>query len=394
MKMQSWIAGILVLLLICGCTTQDQQTMPSMDRDGLQNNQTVTGQETPGVKKEEPPLAPAAEKAEELLKNMTLEEKVGQMFLARCPENNAAEKAERYGLGGYVLFARDFEGQTPEGIRTKLQSYQDAVAVPMLISVDEEGGTVVRISRYDAFREERFLSPQQLYAKGGLGAVAEDTIEKADFLKALGINVNLAPVCDVSQEEKDFIYERAFGQDAENTAEYVKTVVAAMREKKIGSVLKHFPGYGNNVDTHTGIAVDGRAWETLQSADLLPFAAGIEEGADAVLVSHNIVRCLDEENPASLSVNVHNLLRYTMGFEGVIMTDDLSMEAIRQFAGDQEAAVAAVLAGNDMLCCTDFEIQIPAVIKAVENGILKEEFIDDAVRRILQWKAELGILSL
>lgn len=330
---------------------------------------------------------------QQLTDSMSLEEKVGQMFIARCPVENAAEDAAEYHLGGYILFARDFESNDPQLVTSNIQSYQDAADIPMLIGVDEEGGTVNRVSRYSAFRETPFLSPQELYASGGWELIQTDTAEKSQLLLSLGINVNFAPVCDVSQNPEDFIYKRSFGADAFQTAEYVKTVVTVMKQEGIGSVLKHFPGYGNNSDTHTGIAHDERSFDTFSDSDFIPFQAGIDAGADMVLVSHNIVSCMDSEKPASLSPTVHDILRNRLGFDGVIMTDDLSMDGIRDFIDDQQAAVMAVLAGNDLICCTDYQTQIPAVIEAAASGEISEQMIDEAVMRILKMKQSLGLLE-
>lgn len=332
------------------------------------------------------------EKARLILSEMTLEEKVGQMFLARCPDQGAEEKAAAYHLGGYILFARDFEGKTTEQVVQEIQSYQDVSQIPMLIGVDEEGGTVNRVSRYPQFRESPFCSPQEIYEAEGFDGILRDTQEKAQLLKSLGINLNFAPVCDVSENPNDFIYDRSFGKGAQETAQYVEKVVSVMKEQKIGSVLKHFPGYGNNGDTHTGIVSDNRSLETFTESDFLPFEAGIQAGSDVVLVSHNIVTCMDSQYPASLSPKVHQILREKLGFSGVIVTDDLAMDAIRDFTDDSYAAVLAVQAGNDLLCCTDFEEQIPAVLEAVKQGALKEETIDDSVLRILEMKLSLGLL--
>ncbi len=329
---------------------------------------------------------------EQLADSLSLEEKVGQMFIARCPAENAAEDAAKYHLGGYILFARDFESNDPQLVIQNIQSYQDASDIPMLIGVDEEGGTVNRVSRYPAFRETPFLSPQPLYASGGWELIQSDTAEKSELLLSLGVNVNFAPVCDVSQNPEDFIYDRSFGGDAFQTAQYVKTVVTVMKEEGIGSVLKHFPGYGNNLDTHTGIAYDDRSFDSFSDSDFIPFEAGIDAGADMVLVSHNIVGCMDSEKPASLSATVHEILRRRLGFDGVIVTDDLSMDGVRDFTDDQQAAVLAVLAGNDLICCTDYRTQIPAVIQAAVSGEIPEQRIDEAVLRILKMKQSLGLL--
>ena len=348
----------------------------------------ITVDAVPKETAEQTPL----QRATQLMEEMTLEEKVGQMFIARCPEEDTAEKVAQYHLGGYILFARDFENRNPETAAATTQSYQDAADIPLLIGVDEEGGTVNRVSLYPAYRSSPFQSPQALYTEGGFEAIEADTKEKCELLQSLGINVNFAPVCDVSQDPADFIYRRSFGADAFLTAQYVQTVVQAMNSSGMMSVLKHFPGYGNNADTHTGIAYDNRPYETFLDSDFLPFEAGIKAGAEMVLVSHNIVNCIDPDLPASLSPAVHQILRDTLSFSGVIVTDDLAMDGIRDFTGDKEAAVLAVKAGNDLLCCTDFETQIPAVLDAVESGEIDEEQIEDSVVRILLMKIEEGLL--
>ncbi|MEY8353492.1 glycoside hydrolase family 3 N-terminal domain-containing protein [Lachnospiraceae bacterium 54-53] len=328
-----------------------------------------------------------------LLSAMTPEEKVGQMFFVRLRKDQAAEDIEAYHPGGYILFGDDFKDETKTSIKELIDSYQSASAIPLLIGVDEEGGTVCRVSRHKAFRSEPFPSPQELYGQGGLEAVREDAGEKAAFLLELGINVNLAPVCDVSVDPNDFIYRRSFGQDAPATADYVKTMVLEMEKAHIGSTLKHFPGYGSNADTHTETATDNRDYEQFVTSDFLPFVSGIEAGAGSILVSHNIVTSMDGNYPASLSPAVHDILRNSLNFKGVIMTDDLSMEAVKGSTPDTDAAVLAVAAGNDLLISTDFETQIPAVLEALKNGTVREELIDASVKRILLWKLKLGLIN-
>jgi len=329
----------------------------------------------------------------EMIKSMSIEEKVGQMFIVRCPIENAAEKASRYHLGGYILFAQDFKGKTKQMAIENIQSYQDVSDLKMFIAVDEEGGTVNRLSINKNFRAVPFWSPQELYNEGGWELIISDTVEKSILLKSLGINVNMAPVCDVSENPSDYIYNRTFGKNADETSTYVKTVVQTMNSEGIGSVLKHFPGYGNNIDTHTGISYDKRDYNNFLNNDFKPFEAGIEAGADSILVSHNIIEAIDNQNPASLSKKIHDILREELNFSGVIMTDDLYMDAINNFVDEEQAAVSAILAGNDLICCTNFEAQIPAVINAVNNGMITEDQIDESVLRILNWKNKLGILK-
>ncbi len=332
-----------------------------------------------------------ADAAAELLAQLTLEEKVGQLFLARTP--NPGDAAPAVCPGGYLLFAKDFGTRTAEEVRAAIAELQAGAKTPLLIAVDEEGGGVVRASSDPNLRAEPFPSPQQLYAAGGMEAVEADTAEKARFLKDLGVNVNMAPVCDVPQGPGDFIYSRTFGGDAAATGIYVDRVVRQMEQQQLGSVLKHFPGYGPNPDTHTGSTYDERPFAAFAEADLVPFAAGIDAGADCVLMSHNVMACVDPVNPASLSAGVHNLLRNRLHFDGVIVTDDLGMGAILAHYTPEQAAVAAVLAGNDLLCTPDWQQGMAAVLQAVERGVLDEAQIDEAAARVLAWKEELGLLG-
>ena len=328
-----------------------------------------------------------------MLNEMSLEERVGQLFLARCDDAYALEHIEEYHLGGFVLFGQDFRNETPgDSAQQKLQRYQAAAKIPLLMATDEEGGTVTRVSNLPYYRSKRFASPRALYNGGGMELVLSQENEKCALLKDLGVNVNLAPVVDITTDRNAFMYDRSLGQSAAVTADFAANMVTLMDSYALGSCLKHFPGYGNNADTHTGMALDGRSLSQLENEDLIPFAAGIRAGADAILVSHTIVEALDPETPASLSPAVHDYLRNTMGFEGVILTDDLVMEAIADTYGVGEAAVLAVLAGNDLLCSTEYTAQYEAVLAAVLEGRISIDMLNDAVRRVLQWKIDLGLI--
>ena len=343
----------------------------------------------------------AREREEQLMayfRGMTLEEKVGQLFFAFCPASGATDKIARYPLGGVLLFTRDYQDAfgnwlTAEALLSKLNSFQDAAmqdtGLKLFIGSDEEGGTVTRASRNPYLFPQKSPSPQALYAAGGIGAVINDAMEKSFRLTELGINVNFAPVCDVSTDPRDFIYDRTLGQDVLTTADYVLRMVLSMGDAGMGSVLKHFPGYGNNADTHTGIAVDDRPYDQFEAVDLLPFRAGIEAHGKIepfVLVSHNIVMCMDAELPASLSPEVHRILREELGFDGVILTDDLAMDALKTYTENGSAAVLALLAGNDMIVTADFEAQIPQVLAAAQDGTLPMGVIDAACLRVLRTK--------
>lgn len=238
-----------------------------------------------GMQQDPPELSPAEAKAAEILSGMTTEQKVGQMFLARCPEQQAAEKCAQYALGGYILFGRDFENKTPEEAKAGIAACQSASTVPMIIATDEEGGTVNRVSRYKQYRSNPFHSPSELYAEGGLDFIINDTAEKCRLLLSLGVNVNMAPVCDITTDPQAFMYNRSLRQDAETTSLYASVVASTCKSEGMGCVLKHFPGYGNAADTHTGWGFGPKGPLKSFTKDFLPFKAGIDSGAGAVLVA-------------------------------------------------------------------------------------------------------------
>ncbi|MDD7341760.1 MAG: glycoside hydrolase family 3 N-terminal domain-containing protein [Firmicutes bacterium] len=382
---------VILCLLLCGCSVQPMPKASSRATLPPEPSAQVTTQPPTQVPTQAPTLPP--DPVDLLLSGLTTEEKVGQLFLARCRKETAAEDIAQYHLGGLVLFDRDTEDETPESLRQTLERYQEAATIPLLIAVDEEGGSVARISDKPAFRDAPFSSPRSLYEGGGMEALRTAEVEKDALLSDLGINVNLAPVCDITTDPAAFLYDRSLGQSPELTCQWVQIAVEEGQTYGIGCVLKHFPGYGNNADTHVGIAIENRSLEELEAQDLLPFAAGMEAGCGAVMMSHIQVTALDAEYPASLSPAVHRYVRETMGYNGVLVTDDLVMDAISVPYGVGEAAVLAVLAGNDLLISSDFPEQYAAVLEAIREGRISEEQIDNAVRRVLLWKQSLGLLS-
>ena len=331
--------------------------------------------------------------AEQIMKDMTIEEKVGQMFLVRYPDNGVINQIKNEAPGGYILFGKDFDNETKESILKELTENQQASKIGLIFGVDEEGGTVVRVSSHKAFRSSKFQSPQELWKQGQLPKILEDSKEKSELLKSIGLNMNLAPVVDVPTKTTSFIYKRSYGRGAEKTATYVSRLIQTMNEDNMISVMKHFPGYGDNVDTHTGIAIDERPYSTFETSDFLPFESGIEAGGPCILVSHNIVKAMDENYPASLSENVHKILREDLNFSGIVITDDLSMEAVKTYAENGDVAVQAVLAGNDMLISSNFVEQKQEILKAIEENKIRENIINKAVRRILSMKIAYGIID-
>ena len=378
---------ILCCLLLAGCGVKSvpaEAALPSLP-------ETVPAS-APAVPETTVPETVPPDPVRQMISDMSLEQRVGQLFLARCNAETAIQDIQQYHLGGLVLFGEDFENQSMESMRQTIAAYQTAAEKQLLIAVDEEGGDVTRISRFSAFRERRFSSLRKRYDAGGLEAVLTEEEEKCRLLSDLGINVNLGPVCDITTDPAAFMYTRSLGQDAQTTADVTAAIVNLMKDYRVGSVLKHFPGYGNNADTHTGIAVDSRPLSDFESQDFLPFSAGIQAGCGGILVGHILVEALDPELPASLSPAVHRYLREELGFSGVIMTDDLVMQAITDQFGAGEAAVMAVLAGNDLLCSTEYAVQYQAVLQAVLDGRIDIDVLNSAVRNVLEWKISLGLL--
>ena len=323
--------------------------------------------------------------ANKIVSKMTIEEKVGQLFLVRYSKNDV-EYLSNFYPGGYILFAKDFDNHTKEEMKKELETVQNQNKYPLILGVDEEGGYVTRVSRYPEYRKEKFKAPKDYYEEGGYELLEKMEREKSELLKSIGLNLNLAPVVDISTDEKDFIYNRSFGKDSEKTSEFAEKMVEYANNNNINSTLKHFPGYGNNKDTHTGIAVDEREYQSFVDNDYKPFEAGIKAKVPSILVSHNIVKCIDENYPSSLSKKVISELRNKLKFTGIIMTDDLAMDAVKSYVEDEKAATMAINAGNDMIITSDFMSMKNELLKSVENKEIKEETINKAVTRIIAWK--------
>lgn len=323
------------------------------------------------------------------LKTLSLDEKIGQMLLVRYPDADQVNTLIKYGFGGYVFFAKDFNNKTTEEVKSMTSTLQSASKIPILTAVDEEGGKVVRVSSNPKLVPSKFESPSALYKAGGFTRIKEDTVEKSKVLNSLGLNLNLAPVVDVSTPT-GYMYDRTLQENTTLTSTYAKTVIEASKGTGVSYTLKHFPGYGNNADTHNSGATDNRSYDDIISDDIPPFEAGIKAGAEAVLISHNVVSGIDNSNPASLSLKVHNLLRNNLSFTGIIMTDDIAMGALN---GIDKAVVKAVLAGNDLVLTTDYEESFNSLKEAVAAGTISESQIDKSAFRILAWKYYKMILT-
>lgn len=320
-----------------------------------------------------------------IVQAMTIEDKAGQLLLVLDSKNLLTDQT----MSGCVLFEDDFANKSRNEVIENIERYQSNAKYPMIIAVDEEGGSVVRVSKY--LRDNRFRLPQDVYKSGGMDSIISDATEKSEYLKEFGINVNLAPVADVATNEDDYIYRRSFGVDADATSNYVRNAVMAMSDIKMGSVLKHFPGYGSAPGSG-GTYHDSRDFNSLKNNDLLPFKAGIEAGANSILVTNNIIDSVDNQNPATLSKDIHDLLREDLKYNGVIMTDDVTDLNNNEFGNDSEIVIKAIKAGNDLIMTSRPQIYFESLITAINNDELCLNELDLSVLRVIAWKDSLDIL--
>lgn len=338
-------------------------------------------------------------KAKETVANMSLEEQVYQLFIVTPEDLTGVEAAtqagdatktalEQYPVGGIVYFDKNLENV--DQIKSLLSNTQSYAKTPLLLAVDEEGGTVSRLGNRGLGVTKLgdmadYDDPQEIHTMGK--TLGEE-------LLALGFNLDFAPVADVSASGSA-IGGRAFSDDAETAASLVGSMVAGMKESGILCTLKHFPGLGGvSADTHDGAASTSATLDQLKEKDFLPFQAGIDAGAPLVMVSHlSVPAVTGDDRPASLSSSIiDGLLRQELGFDGVVVTDALNMEAITDHFTAAEAAVQALEAGADLLLMPeDFQAAADGVLHAIDTGSIPQETVTDSVVRVLAMKYEYGI---
>lgn len=339
------------------------------------------------------------EKIIAIIESMSIEEKVGQLLIGRCPIKNPEKDIEKYHLGGLTFYLLNFNHEdkswlSKQELKQLLDLCQSKSKIPIFFAVDEEGGSVTRLSENpDFFPDGKSLSPRQIYEKEGLEGLRKDSLNKSKILKELGLHVNFAPVADVVTDENAFMFNRSLSSDPLVVSSGVKTMVQAMNEVGIGSVLKHFPGYGNDEDTHDGIVWDDRKYEEYENVHYLPFIEGIDAGCKAIMIKHSRVKSIDPTRPASISPLVIKELRDKLNFDGLIITDDIAMSEMEEADTDGRIAVEAFLAGNDMIISSNYKYSYEALLKAVENKEISIERLDESLKNIIKYKICLGIIE-
>ena len=346
--------------------------------------------------------------AQAMVQNLTLEEKVCQLFIA-TPEaltgvNRATvagdatrEALSRLPVGGIVYFAQNLEDR--EQAMALLSGTQSFSEIPLLLAVDEEGGTVSRVGSNPAMGTTYFSDMADYGDAGDTQAVYQVGLTLGQQLTELGFNLDFAPVADVvTNPNNTEIGRRSFSSDPETAAAMVGSIVSGFRDGGILCSLKHFPGHGGTeTDTHNGRAVTERTLEQMRQAEFLPFQAGIEAGVPMVMVGHLSAPNLNggADTPSDLSYAVvTEILRGELGFSGVVVTDAQNMGAITDYYTPAEAAVGALQAGVDLILMpADLDEAVQGVLDALEAGTLSRERIDESVTRILAMKYEYGILQ-
>src|SRR6266699_3006146 len=337
-----------------------------------------------------------------IVQRMTLDQKLGQMMIVQFwgPTYglDIGTMISQYNVGAVLVYTANNNIVDKTQLKGLISQMQSNSSVPLAVAIDQEGGTVDRLINLDGPRP----------AASDIGATNDPTkaraegIQDAKDLASYGFNLNLAPVVDVNTVYNPQLYGRTFG----TTADIVTRMAAAYLQGlqlsgKVFGTLKHFPGLGDvATDPHNGVPDVYRSLNDLQNIDWAPYRTLIQQGnIHAVMVTHDILHAVDGSTPSSLSYKVvTGILRHQLGFQGVILTDSLTMEGITAFYSESQAAALAVEAGCDLLMGAstprDVASMIEGIKQAMNSGAISMQRIDDSVRRILMMKYELGLLTI
>lgn len=351
--------------------------------------------------------APAGNSAEEILSCMTAKQKVGQLFCVSFTGTELSENVrdffEEYSVGNVILFSKNIAdaAQTASLCREIQSEIRKNTGADAFIGTDQEGGTVVRITDGALY----YPGAMAMAAAGSADYVCQVGEYMGAELKALGINIDFAPVADInSNPDNPVIGARSFGDSAATAGEYAVSFVNGMNASGMVSTAKHYPGHGDtDTDSHYGLPMIDKSVDELMDLELVPFKKLIENNIPAVMAAHIIYPQIDAENPASMSKTLlTDVLRNKLGFNGIIVTDSLRMSAVADNFGTANACVAAISAGADLLITgsggesEDLSLDaqsecIERVLDAVNSGEIAEETLDAAVLRILKCKSDYAV---
>ena len=336
-----------------------------------------------------------------IISQMSLHEKICQMFIV-TPESLTGfdvvtasgdatrSSLEQYPVGGIIYVSANLESmdQAKERLSGAKGIQKDLDLIPLFYAIDEEGGDVARCA--DALGTTSF-DPMYLYKEKGTDTAYSNAKTIAGDILSVGFNLDFAPVADTwSNPANTVIGQRAYSDDFAETAELVAAAVKGFSDGGVYCSVKHFPGHGDTAeDSHYGTAVSAKTLAELEQNEYLAFKKGIEAGTDMVMMGHITMTSVDQL-PASVSKTmITDELRGKLGYDGVVITDSLAMGAVTEMYESGELAVKIVDAGADMLLMPqDMKAAVEALEKAVEDGTITEERINESIRRILILKSE------
>ncbi len=385
----------VVLLVVIAVLLVFQTNLKLQNNDFNDGSDISVDEETPEQKEEKEILA--------IIENMTLNEKVCQMFIVAPESLSMGETVQKvsqafksgledYPVGGIICFASNVGSRTQ--LKQMLSDMSKLGEIPMFLSVDQEGGKVARLKENVGFP---LLESMYAYRNEGEEIAYKNAKTIAEEMKKLGFNLDFAPVADVwSNKNNTVIGERAYSDDFSESASLVSAAVKGFHDGGVMCTLKHFPGHGDTfVDTHNALAYVSKTKTELNFQEILPFQAGITAGADMVMIGHLVIKDIDDKNPATLSeAVVTDYLKQELGFDGVVITDSMAMGAVSTLYGSGELSVRAINAGVDIvLMPKSLSVAVEGVLKAVNDGRISEERIDESVKKILKLKRKYGLYN-
>lgn len=406
-----WICLIVVSLAAAGCgfvkeaDSAVKKESTAAQQEDLQRYTEADIESESESETERETETEAVDRVELLLADMTVEEKVYQMFCitpeqltgvgtAVAAQGTTKTCIQKYPVGGLIYMGRNIVSR--EQIKTMISNTQSYSKIPIFTAVDEEGGVVSRIASNAAMGTTVFPPMMTIGNSGDLEKAYNAGKTIGTDCRELGFNLDFAPVADVASNPKNtVISNRSFHKDPEVAADMVDACVRGFRDSGILCTLKHFPGHGDTVtDSHYEAASSQKSLDELKACEFLPFESGISAGAQFVMVGHVLTpKVTSDKVPATLSDEMISILRNDLGFEGVIITDAMNMAAIADFYSSGDAALKAVKAGVDMILIPEnFNEAANALLKAVREERIPLERIDSSVRRILTAKLEAGII--
>ncbi len=393
-----------------GDKTSSASSFPSKAQSSAEPQSSALS--TPPVSSTVAPPVPPESTPQQLLSDMTLEEKVAQLFIVypealnidpatgsrlagsvTAANDNLKKALSKYPVGGFIMFAAN--AVSPAQLTSLIKGLKGHTYIPPFFSVDEEGGNVARLSNNPAFSLANFGSALYL---GGSDKVYSTYNYIGKYLKDYGFNLDFAPVADIyTNPSNTVIGSRAFGRDAATVVGLLPHAVKGLEDNNVISCIKHFPGHGDTVgDTHNGLVTLNKTWEQLLSTEIVPFKSAIEKGADMIMAAHiTLPKATSEAVPASLSKEMlTDKLRVELGFKGIIITDSLSMGAITKHYSARDAAIKAFCAGADILLMPqDFVAAYNGILEEIKSGKITKERLDESVLRILLLKEKYSLLK-